>query len=566
MIWRMAFLGVFALFSFFGVFNSLDARAQAELDPQKTAQAGASRDGEAQTGADQDGSEALPPEAVPGPSREAIDLGVAGAPVQGALDLGVLGDSAQGAFDLGALGDSAQGATGLGGVAVPAQGAGLEASARGEALESLQGEASSPAPLESSQGGVAAGDAMEGAEGALEGIASIEGVEASQGVAASADAALVAQEESASPEAQEEEVPEAAQRSDADSGDAPLAAQEGIASPETLEAAQRSDADSKDAPLIAQEESASPEGAEAVQGAAVLPEEAGLPEEIGSGLEVEKWNAYAELVNQLNPFISAVNSFIPTFGPGKGLRLPSDGGVALRAWTSNFARAGDLKEAFEAAKAKAAQEPVDNLDKKAMAMIDVAEPLWDAMASLADHLEGDGGQAKSDSLHADILSRLETLEKPLTAFDDASSAKMQAMRAGEIGKMRAEGMTLLPALFDTVLRAEAIQELLREKRVFQSGSLGGVSGEDFAPLHQALSKSLKALESELTEEKAGAEGVPFPECERFIGAVRDYEANSGALAEALKGGKLKKGQAPATPEAFNRLYELLVSRYNDIVG
>ena len=284
-------------------------------------------------------------------------------------------------------------------------------------------------------------------------------------------------------------------------------------------------------------------------------------------VETDKWNAYVALDNLLGEhFFDALHNYGLAFGDGAEFSKPKQENDRIR-FTNEVIQVTTLQKKADEAAALAATGSSTELDKAVIAIVPGLKALWADMTALSDYLRNkeqvDDDWAKARTLHPRILASMKTVEENLPAFQQAMAAKSAHLRATEVDRMKAEGLVLLPAMFQVVLDAEDIQMFLSEKEATHENLITAVTEEEFRTFYTRLGEGLKELDAVLKEETAKAEGISFHYAKLVKEQGQAYKKDAATLIEHLQNKKNPSGAlSDGAPDDLTRKYSLLVDRYN----
>ncbi len=287
--------------------------------------------------------------------------------------------------------------------------------------------------------------------------------------------------------------------------------------------------------------------------------------------EIEKWNTYVDLSNNLETELNpALQNYFRLFGYSPEY-IPTDRPEFAADILSAMVANQELAREIDQALAKAAGSDND-LDQATYEMSLHLKQLWAGLVKARDYYAG-GGAAPEDyaamrETHASIFQAYQGLEATRVRFWDVLSKEDAERRKRDIQNMADQGLALRPAMLRLLDSGQALQDLLSGRNI-TSATLASLNLDDFRPLNDAFALSIAdfdLLENET--ENPAQEGLKAEDLERFSRQAWETLAAANQLIERRQNkdpGEAGADEAVGTPEHFGRELGELVDLYNEIV-
>ena len=286
--------------------------------------------------------------------------------------------------------------------------------------------------------------------------------------------------------------------------------------------------------------------------------------------EVEKWNSYVDLANDLEAvFQPALEAYLGTFGHEPDYRPLEGTGLIANYFLVMMEGTDNLELVLERAQAAADQGSEEELDRAVQEMLPYLQGLWTALNRSRDYhrerlarLSAEAEEQRElrarldgpEDLHARIFTDYQGFAATSERFREALRQAGLERRRRDLKLMREEGLILRPAMLEILDAGQALQDFLNSRQI-TGVTLAGLKPGELMPFWERLEREGGLFEA---ARAAGSprENLPAEALAEFSLRLGETLAVAAALAEAAP--------AEATPEALARAMGRMVDIYNGL--
>lgn len=284
------------------------------------------------------------------------------------------------------------------------------------------------------------------------------------------------------------------------------------------------------------------------------------------------WNAYVDLSNNMGSHLyDAIDKYFTAFGSNATFQKPETDADRVD-FSNSVLNPGELEKSIDQV-INVAKSQTGDLDQAAL---DVARPLkelWGDMVEMGSYIRTkeyiDDDYAKAHKLHAEILRAYEEVSAAAAVFEEKLFNEEGRVRAEDIKNMRANGLTVLPAMLAYLNSAQAVQDYLYHNEITYQ-NLDQLNLEEYTEVYSEMASNLKELEKVCeNQEQIEKENLFNSGVTNYVEVSRNVKTEAATIIENIQEGKdLSKlsSRSAGTPEQLNEEIDILIRRYNTIIG
>lgn len=236
--------------------------------------------------------------------------------------------------------------------------------------------------------------------------------------------------------------------------------------------------------------------------------------------EVQKYNSYIKIYNELLNFEKSINYYIEDAGNQEQVQK-SENGVTI-----SFADLSYLVETIK--KAEVMKPKMDELDKTAKDLLPVMEEFAPLVAEMKTYYQGkdytSDNYKKAQEFHTKFLASLKKYDETVKQFRAAMDKKVAEQREKDMNMLKKEGRVIT---YNRLVILNVAEEILAEikKQNLNGGNLISGDVSKFKPLQEKLINAVSEFQTSVNDGKQlEKEGYKSHSISGFVGEATDFKA------------------------------------------